>query len=211
MAGLGYKDFANGSMADASEADGYFMQQAIMRFANASARDAALAAILASGLHAYTADTDTLWRYDGGAWVTVDRPWVQGTPTWAQANGTVLSIGNGALLMRYKWAGSGAVMMKLRLTRGSTSNSGSDTYKWTLPAGWPTPAEFHETGTGAVYAATGVTYPCSAYFISTDTFVLVYNNKTTLDRVGNASSANQPGGVAWATGDVIVANLAFEV
>ena len=138
--------------------------------------------------------------------------WTSGTPTWAQSGGSVLSINNGTLTMRYKRAGAGAsktIHLRLELVRGSTSNSGSNTYAFTLPAGWPTFRTFRSTGTGAVYLATGATYPCLAYGITGDTFVLAYTK--TEARVGNqAGGSGHPTGGAWATGDAIVADLTYE-
>jgi hypothetical protein len=51
------------------------MDQAIMKFASTTARDAAFGGVdeptLAEGMFAYTTDTNTLWLYNGSSWVAV--------------------------------------------------------------------------------------------------------------------------------------------
>jgi hypothetical protein len=74
MSGLGYKQFVDGTVAPASEANGYLMQQAVMVFASAAARDTALSGVIANGMMAYTTDNDMLWVRKGGAWWEV-LPW----------------------------------------------------------------------------------------------------------------------------------------
>jgi hypothetical protein len=66
-AGLGFKDFVTGEVLTAADVDGYLMQ-GIWVFASAAARDAAVTAP-AEGNFAFTKDTNSLWYYDGAAWV----------------------------------------------------------------------------------------------------------------------------------------------
>ena len=66
-AGLGFKDFTTGEVLTAADVDGYLMQ-GIWVFASAAARDAAVTAP-AEGNFAFTKDTNSLWYYDGAAWV----------------------------------------------------------------------------------------------------------------------------------------------
>ncbi len=68
MAGLGFKDFANGNVLTGDELDGYLMHQSVMRFPTANARDSALAAVIADGMVAYTDDNRALWLRAGGVW-----------------------------------------------------------------------------------------------------------------------------------------------
>jgi hypothetical protein len=67
-AGLGFKDFATGEVLTAADVDGYLMQ-GIWVFASNAARDAAVTAP-AEGNFAFTKDTNSLWYYDGAAWVS---------------------------------------------------------------------------------------------------------------------------------------------
>jgi hypothetical protein len=66
-AGLGFKTFTTGEVLTAANVNGYLMQ-GINVFANTAARDAAITAP-AEGQFAFTKDTNSLWYYDGAAWV----------------------------------------------------------------------------------------------------------------------------------------------
>ena len=72
MAGAGAKLFVSGDVLTAAQVNTYLMDQSIMRFADATARDAAFGGsgepVLAEGMFAYTNDTNTLWFYTGSAW-----------------------------------------------------------------------------------------------------------------------------------------------
>jgi hypothetical protein len=66
-AGLGFKTFTTGEVLTAGDVNGYLMQ-GINVFANTTARNAAITAP-AEGQFAFTKDTNSLWYYDGAAWV----------------------------------------------------------------------------------------------------------------------------------------------
>ena len=66
-AGLGFKTFVTGEVLTAADTNGYLMQ-GINVFASTAARDAAITAP-AEGQFAFTKDTNSLWYYDGAAWV----------------------------------------------------------------------------------------------------------------------------------------------
>ena len=65
----GYREFQTGEVLTAANVNGFLMEQATMTFADAAARDAALAGVLREGLLTYNLDTGALERYDGTAWV----------------------------------------------------------------------------------------------------------------------------------------------
>jgi len=62
LAGAGFKVFQNGSVLLASEVQDYMMDQMIMVFADAAARDAAITSP-SEGMFAFLKDTDTLTVY----------------------------------------------------------------------------------------------------------------------------------------------------
>ena len=62
MAGAGFKLFQDGQVLLASEVNEYMMQQQIMVFADAAARDAAITSP-SEGIFAFLKDTDTLTVY----------------------------------------------------------------------------------------------------------------------------------------------------
>jgi hypothetical protein len=66
-AGLGFKTFVTGEVLTAADTNGYLMQ-GINVFATTAARNAAITAP-AEGQFAFTKDTNSLWYYDGAAWV----------------------------------------------------------------------------------------------------------------------------------------------
>jgi len=75
MAGLGAKLFTAFSKLTAAQVNGYLMDQSIMRFANAAARDAAFGGAgeptLAEGMTCYLDDTNVVQSYTGSAWVSL--------------------------------------------------------------------------------------------------------------------------------------------
>ncbi len=69
MAGAGFKLFQNGNTLTAAEVNTYMMEQQIMVFANASARDTALGtAVRSEGMCAFLKDTDKVTFYNGSVW-----------------------------------------------------------------------------------------------------------------------------------------------
>jgi hypothetical protein len=66
-AGLGFKTFNTGDVLSAADVNGYLMQ-GVLVFASTAARNAAITAP-AEGQFAFTKDTNSLFYYDGAAWV----------------------------------------------------------------------------------------------------------------------------------------------
>ena len=64
----GYRNFLTGEVLTAANVNDFLMEQSVMTFADAAARDAALAPVLREGMVAYLQDTDTPTYYDGSAW-----------------------------------------------------------------------------------------------------------------------------------------------
>jgi hypothetical protein len=72
MAGAGAKLFQNGQKLFAEDVNEYLMDQTVMRFADAAARDAAFGGvgepILAEGMMCYLMDVNVIQYYDGISW-----------------------------------------------------------------------------------------------------------------------------------------------
>jgi hypothetical protein len=66
--GSGFKTFASAEVLTAANVNDYLMEQAVMTFATATARDAALVTAKVEGMVAYLEDTDRLTVYDGAEW-----------------------------------------------------------------------------------------------------------------------------------------------
>lgn len=67
MAGAGFKLFQDGQVLLASEVNEYMMEQQIMVFVDAAARDAALTSP-SEGMFAFVKDIDKLTFFDGSIW-----------------------------------------------------------------------------------------------------------------------------------------------
>tara|TARA_B110000483_G_scaffold239627_1_gene318494 strand:+ start:178 stop:906 length:729 start_codon:yes stop_codon:yes gene_type:complete len=72
MAGLGRKVWSAGSVVAAADVQGYLQDQSVMRFADATARDAAISSPT-QGMVCYLQDTSALQVY-GVAWADVSNP-----------------------------------------------------------------------------------------------------------------------------------------
>ena len=73
----GYREFQTGEVLTAANVDDFLAKQAVQKYADAAARDAALGTevgggnALRQGMVAYLDDTDEVIKYDGTAWTTV--------------------------------------------------------------------------------------------------------------------------------------------
>jgi len=72
MAGAGAKLFVSGDVLTAAQVNTYLMDQSVMRFADAPARDAAFGGAgeptLAEGMICYLLDSNSLFYYSGSSW-----------------------------------------------------------------------------------------------------------------------------------------------
>jgi hypothetical protein len=65
----GYLEFTTGQVLTAAQVNDFLMEQAVMTFADAAARTAALSGVLREGILTYNEDTAQLEVYDGSAFV----------------------------------------------------------------------------------------------------------------------------------------------
>ena len=70
-ANAGYHLFNTGDVLTAAQVQYNLQNQSIMYFATAAARDSALTGVLAEGMFAYLADSDTTVYYDGTSWLSL--------------------------------------------------------------------------------------------------------------------------------------------
>ncbi|MFC0623822.1 hypothetical protein [Kribbella deserti] len=131
MAGLGFKDFANGNVLTGDELDGYLMQQSVMRFANAAARDNALTAVKADGMLAYTTADTVLAQYDGNGWVPLESQWQTWTPSWTGGT-TSPSFGSAPRTGHWRYAG-GMVVGYFKVTMNASTTYGNGAWLLSLP------------------------------------------------------------------------------
>ena len=62
MAGLGWRTFSSGAVLTAAQVQGYLQDQAVLRFASATARTSALASPN-QGMVSHLTDSNTMWQY----------------------------------------------------------------------------------------------------------------------------------------------------
>jgi hypothetical protein len=112
MAGLGAKLFTAFSKLTAAQVQGYLADQAIMRFANAAARDAAFGGAgeptLAEGMTCYLDDTNEIQSYNGSAWVGV------------AASSTVSNVSSGLVYIKSQTIGSAVSSVNVTSAFSST-------------------------------------------------------------------------------------------
>ena len=71
MAGAGFKTFATGDVLTASDVNTYLMQQTVMAFADATARDAAVTSPT-DGMICFLTGSSALQYHDGSSWTSID-------------------------------------------------------------------------------------------------------------------------------------------
>ena len=108
-ANAGYHLFGTGDVLTASQVQYNLQNQTIMFFATSAARDSALTGVLAEGMFAYLADTNTTVYYDGAAWQSFGTGDVTGLTagtgiTITNASGPVptIAVSDNALLIAPK-------------------------------------------------------------------------------------------------------------
>jgi hypothetical protein len=70
MAGAGYRTFASGEVLTSTNAQTYWMDQVVAKFADATARDAAITSPTA-GQHCYLVDVGQTQSYTGSSWAAI--------------------------------------------------------------------------------------------------------------------------------------------
>lgn len=70
MAGLGKKTWATDDILTAVDLNGYLADQVVMVFASAAARTSGIT-YPTEGMVTYLSDSNSLWHYDGSAWIGI--------------------------------------------------------------------------------------------------------------------------------------------
>jgi hypothetical protein len=157
-----FKDFAAGDVLTAADVDNLLMRQTVMRFADATARDTALSAVLAEGMIAYLDDTDEILKYTGATWVNVAPASGPSPDDIITTEGDLIIGDSSADAVRI---GIGAVDTVL--------TSDGTTAAWVAP-GAPS-SNWDELATGALTGATTISV---TGFASRDKYFLLLNGAT---------------------------------
>lgn len=110
-----FKEFVAGTPALASDINTYLMEQSVMTFTNAAARDADLPTPN-EGMVCYLTASDHFQVYNGSAWVSFDITWNAWTPTL-----TNLVQGGGATLSAFYSRIGKTVVAQVYATIGVTA------------------------------------------------------------------------------------------
>lgn len=143
MAGAGFKTFNTGDVLTASDVNTYLMQQTVMVFDDASARNTALGANVAEGMMSYLKDTNKTYRYDGSSWLddagttspltTKGDLWTYSTTDARLAVGTdgYTLVADSSETTGLKWqapAGGGKVLQVVQMTTSTLTSIATSTY-----------------------------------------------------------------------------------
>lgn len=142
MAGAGYKLFNTGDVLTAAQVNTYLQEQAVMRFANATARTTALSGVLAEGMVSYLDDVNQVQVYNGSSWVAVGGSSPLTTKgdlyTYSTADARLAVGTNGQVLTAdsttatgLKWAtaaAGGKLLQVVNADTATTATSSSTTY-----------------------------------------------------------------------------------
>jgi hypothetical protein len=205
-ANAGYRTFNTGDVLTAAQVQYNLQNQSIMFFANAAARDAALTApIVAEGMFAYLADTNTTVYYDGAAWQSFGTGDVTGLTAGAgititNASGPVPTIAlatNGTLTspketVEIVAAGSTGTINIDTLTASVELYTGAATADWTINVRGNVSTTLNST--------MAVGEQISAVYLNTNTATAYKPTGFTID--GSAVTPKWLGGSAPATGTV---------
>lgn len=120
----GFREFVTGEVLTAANVNDFLMQQSVMKFADAAARDAALGTAvgggnaLREGMVAYLDDTDTPQYYDGSAWQEF-------TPSSLDASAITSGVFDAARIPDVANAGIGSNAAQTNKTNGYSTSSTS--------------------------------------------------------------------------------------
>lgn len=130
--GSGFRTFAAGEVLTSANVQNYLMDQAVMSFATAAARNAAIT-VPEEGMLAYTQDTDIYWSYTNAAWVELayGGAWTVYTPAWT-TTATAPVIGNGSIVGHYMRQGK-TITVAAEVVSGTTTTYGTGSYRISLP------------------------------------------------------------------------------
>lgn len=198
------KTFTAGTLATASDVNTYLMNQAVMTFASATARNTAIPTPT-EGMVTYQESNDHLTVYNGTDWIPYDTTWTTYTPT---INNVTLGSGS-TISAAYAQIGK-TVIVQFYFALGSTTTINGDV-NFSLPINQASSNRSASVGTCVVTDASPATrYPGTVLLSGTPGFAFI--------RVGNASgtyltqvacSSSIPIAV-WAISDSISATIVYQ-
>lgn len=170
---MAYKTFTAGTLATASDVQTYLMNQTVMVFADAAARNAALTSP-SEGMVTYQEGSDHLTIYNGSAWIPFDTSWTTYTPTLSG-----VTLGSGYTLSAAYVSIGKTVIVQVYFALGATSAITGDV-SFSLPINHASSNRSGQAGTCVIVDASPATrYPGTVLLSGTPGYAFL--------RVGNAS------------------------
>jgi hypothetical protein len=198
------KTFTAGTLATASDVNTYLMDQSVMVFATAAARNTAIPTPV-EGMLTYQSSNDHLTVYTGADWIPFDTTWNTYTPT---INNVTLGSGS-TISAAYATIGK-TVVLQFYFALGSTTTINGD-INFSLPINQASSNRSGQVGTCVVLDASPATrYPGTVLLSGTpgNAFIRVGNAAGTyLTQV--ACSSSVPIAV-WAISDSISATIVYQ-
>ena len=198
------KTFTAGTLATASDVNTYLMDQSVMVFATAAARNTAIPTPV-EGMLTYQSSNDHLTVYTGADWIPFDTTWNTYTPT---INNVTLGSGY-TLSAAYAVIGK-TVIIQFYFALGATSAITGD-INFSLPINQASSNRSGSVGTCVVLdSSAGTRYPGTVLLSGTpgNAFIRVGNAAGTyLTQV--ACSSSVPIAV-WAVNDSISATIVYQ-
>jgi hypothetical protein len=198
------KTFVAGTLATASDVNTYLMDQSVMVFTNATARNTAIPTPT-EGMITYQTASDHYTIYNGTEWIPFDTAWQTYTPTLAG-----VTLGSGFTLSAAYAVIGKTVIVQFYFALGSTSAITGDV-SFSLPINHASSNRSGQAGTCAITDASPATrYPGSILLSGTPGYAFF--------RVGNAAgtyltqvalSSSVPIAV-WAVNDSLTATVVYQ-
>lgn len=206
MAGTGFKTWVAGNPLRASDLNTYLMQQSVMNFASATARDTALTGSLSEGLICYLQDIDALQYYSGSAWVRFSATYVPPT-TYTPTHNITLGSG-GIISASYQVIGK-MMRVRIKVTLGASPTMPTNP-SFTIPAGY-TMARTSGWLDGMVdlqQSASGAFLGMAQAYSGTQFYARALNAATSYVQL-SAITATVP--FTWAIANTLEVDVMFEV
>ena len=188
-----FKDFVAGTPALASDINTYLMEQSVMTFTNAAARDAALPTPL-EGMVCYLTASDHFQVYNGSAWVSFDITWNAWTPTF-----TNLAQGTGATTSAFYARIGKTIVAQVYVTMGTGPTVGGQ-FSISLPVDHANSNRSASIGQCVMRdAGAGVSYLGSVFATSSAPSVARMQTIGTAGATATLSSQTASNPFSWAT------------
>lgn len=198
---MAYKTFVAGTEGLASDINTYLMNQTVMVFADATARDAALTAPT-EGMVVYQTSNDHFLIYSGTEWVKFDIAWNAWTPTL-----TNLTQGTGAVTQAYYARIGKTVVAQVYVTLGTGPTVGGQ-FGISLPVNAASANRSLSIGTCFMRDSVGArSYSGTVFATTTEAKMQAFNSAGTYAyQVSQAAAVPH----AWTSGDYFSFTITYQ-